>query len=104
MKTSSDRTIFSSIPRCRLKIPWSSEPSGRTIRPEFGAELRNPVNLEQVRADLLCGQTGGDRHQVAGLGDPLLAGESGAVIEQLADGGPVLGLGRADPEEEIHAT
>jgi pyruvate kinase len=42
------------------------------------------VDLEQVRTQLLLGQPGGDRDQVAGSGDAVLRGQGGAVVEQAA--------------------
>ena len=101
-KTSSDRRIFSSTPRWRLKMPWSSEASG-TIRPEFAVAPREPGGSRTGWCPCSCA----GRPAVIAIRSPDSAMPcSRASVAQssssLRIAGPVLGLGRADPEEQVH--
>ena len=65
------------------------------------ARSRHPVDLEQVGAELLLRQPGGDPDQVAACGDSLLLGQPGALVEQRPKARPVLGERAADAEQEL---
>ena len=60
------------------------------------------MDLEQVRAQVLLREPGGDRDQVAGAGDAGVAGDPRTVVEQGRDPGPLLGdLGIELPIEQV---
>ena len=61
------------------------------------------MDLEEVRAQLLIGQAGDDRDQVARAGDAVPGGERRAVVEQVAHLGLVLAEHGGDAEEQVEA-
>src|SRR6185295_2300847 len=62
--------------------------------------LRHPVDLEHVGAQVLPRQPGGDPDQLAALGNSLFLGQPGALVQQGAQAGPVLGERAADSEQQ----
>src|SRR6201999_3594614 len=96
---------LSSVRTVRPFASASTRTTGCRSSPMRGAypALRDPVDLEQVRPQLLVGQAGGDADQLAAVGDAVFGGDHGAVFEQRADVGLLLDLDRGHAEEERQA-
>ena len=79
----------------------SAAPEITLLSGEGGWPLRNPVDLEHVRPQLLLRKPGGDPDQAPAGGDAGLARKPCAVVEQAPQARPLFGEGAFDAEQEL---